>query len=103
FSAGAPDAAARAGAVVALIDGATEIGRGRLIAAVAGLLVVLVILVVTLVVIRRRSRARRPVADPSYATLADQSGGPPDDPTGPVPDLAADPIGPPPADRSDAS
>ena len=107
FSAGAPDAAARASAVLALIDGATEIGRGRLIAAVAGLLVVLVILVVTLVAIRRRSRARRPVAGPPYATLADQSGGPfdgpPGDPRGTVPDPTADSIGPPPADRSDAS
>lgn len=114
FSAGAPDAAARAIAVVALIDGATEIGRGRLIAAVAGLLIVLVILAVTLVALRRRGRARRPVAGPPYATLADQSGRPfdgppgdlaepPDDLPGPVPDPAADPIGPPPADRSDAS
>ncbi len=105
FSAGASDAAARASAVVALIDGATEIGRGRLIAAVAGLLVVLVVLVITLIAIRRRSRARRPVAGPPYATLADQSGGPIDDPSGdptrPVPDRAADPTGRPPADRSD--
>ncbi|HUQ78872.1 MAG TPA: hypothetical protein VM427_08410 [Patescibacteria group bacterium] len=107
FSAGAPDTTARAAAVVALILGASEIGRARLIAAIAGLLVVLVILVVTLLALRRRSRARRPAAGSPYATLADQSGGPtdgrPGGPIGPVPDLAADPIGPSPADRSDAS
>ncbi len=105
FSAGAPDAAARASAVVALIDGATATGQGRLIAAVAGLLVVLVILVVTLVALRRRTHARRLVAGPPYATLADQSDGPfdgaPDDPTELVSNPAPDPIGPPPADRSE--
>ena len=107
FSAGAPDVAARASAVIALIDGATEIGQGRLIAAFAGLLFVLAILVITIVGVRRRGRAGRAVAGPPYATLADQSGGPfdglPGDPIGPVPDSAADPIDPPPVDRSDAS
>jgi hypothetical protein len=102
FSAGSADAATRAAAVVAVIDGAEEIGRGRLISAVAALLVVLIAIVAVIVITRRRAAAR-----PPYATLADQSGGTldrvPDVPRSPLPDPAAEAIGPPPADRSDAS
>ncbi|HEX2756056.1 MAG TPA: hypothetical protein VHM48_11360, partial [Candidatus Limnocylindrales bacterium] len=86
FSAGDADAGARAAAVTALIDGAVEVGRGRLIAAIAGVVVAVILLVLALVLLRRRRRRQRasalagPGADagaaggePPYATLADQS------------------------------
>ena len=97
FSVDAVDAAVRAAAVTALIDGASHVGRGRLVGAIAVLVAVLVLLVVLILVIRRRGLRRRAPALP-YATLADQSSRPLDaDPT------PADAAEPPPADRGDES
>ena len=94
FSAGRPEAAAQAIAVTALIDSAVEVGRGRLVAAIVGLVAVIVLLIVAIVLVRRRRRRHpalvaRPAEDmahpmpstgpdaaPPYATLADQSLGP---------------------------
>jgi hypothetical protein len=56
FGAGATDASARALAVVGLIDGAVDVGQGRLIAAIAALVVVIALIVVAIVVSRRRGR-----------------------------------------------
>ena len=94
FSAGLAGAEARAAAVTALIDGAVDVGRGRLVAAIAILVVAIVLLVIAIVLVRRRGNRRReialaaataaapgsadPAGDPPYATLADQSSGPPD-------------------------
>ena len=76
FAAGAADAGQRAAAVTATIDGAVEIGRGRLLAAIVGLVVGLALLVLAAVVIRRRRGLRRALAragEAPYVTLADQS------------------------------
>jgi len=96
FNAGVADAGARAAAVTALIDGAVEIGRGRLVAALIAVVLAGILLIAAIVLIRRRRRIRRerlalavaaaagPAADPagavgpSYVTLADQSDRPPD-------------------------
>ncbi|MEA2519242.1 MAG: hypothetical protein QOF49_1322, partial [Chloroflexota bacterium] len=56
FTTGASDASARAAAVVALMNGAADVGRTRLTALIAGLLVVLVLVAVAIVVARRRRR-----------------------------------------------
>jgi hypothetical protein len=120
FSAGQAGAEAQAAALTALIDGAVEVGRGRLVAAIAVLVVLVVLLIVAVVLLRRRRGQRRslaaalaasaapaaPVGPAPYATLADQSSPPLDD--GPVPDAdraseATDGSDPPPADRGDAS
>ncbi len=94
ISAGQPDAAARATAVTALIDGAVAIGRVRMTAAIVGLVGVAVLLLVMLLLLRRRRGRRQalaaaaaqfggpvhardqahPITAPPYATLADQSG-----------------------------
>jgi hypothetical protein len=133
FTNGSPFAADQAKAVTALIDGAVEIGRGRLVAAIVVLVAAVVLLVLTVVLLRRRSRLHREqaaggdgailpavaggsipagAAEPPYATLADQSDRPldPDDPdagpgtTEPDPATdAGDANGPPPAARGDAS
>ena len=132
FSSGSSLAADQAKAVTAMIDGAVEIGRGRLVAAIVGLVAAVVLLVVAVLLLRRRARLRREqvaggdaavlaaaadgsipggAGEPPYATLADQSGRPldPDEPAGgadttddPVAD-ATDASGPPPAARGDAS
>ena len=106
FSAGDPDAGARAAAVTALIDGASAVGRDRAIVAAVGLIAAVVLLVVAIRLVRRRRRRTRwarPAAGPSagpvaaspppYATLADQSRRP----------LDADPPEPSSADRGDPS
>jgi hypothetical protein len=59
FTAGAPDAEARAAAVTALIDGSVAIGRSRLTTATVVLVVVLILLVVLVVALRRRRGRRR--------------------------------------------
>ena len=96
FGAGAADAATQATAVTALIDGAVSIGRGRLLAGIAVLVLLVVVLVIATVVLRRRRQRRRALglalagsdstltgagseAATPYATLADQSTGPPDE------------------------
>ncbi len=102
FSAGAADAAARAAAVTALIDGAVAIGRRRLLAVVAGLGVAVVLLVVAIVIVRRRRRrAARPGAagGPPYATLADQPDPVEPDPVEPANRI--EPTGQPPSARGD--
>jgi hypothetical protein len=75
FQQGAPDAAARADAVTALIGGAAAVGQGRVALGVAALVVVILVLLAAIVLVRRRAIAREgPAASPgSYATLADQS------------------------------
>ncbi len=91
FSTGAADAAGRATAVTDLIDGSVGVGRARLFALIAIVPVLLVLSIVGVVMARRRRRQRRRLgplvasesltvepADPApYATLADQSSGPP--------------------------
>ncbi|MBA2717683.1 MAG: hypothetical protein H0U52_00380 [Chloroflexi bacterium] len=124
FSGGAADAAIRAMSVVALVDGATEIGRGRLISIAAAVLVVLVLIATLIILLLRRRRRHRalalapfatvagplptalsgPATEPPYATLADQSGlpveGPPVDPRPSAPE-PAEGISVPSADRSE--
>jgi hypothetical protein len=70
FGAGLADAAARAAAVSALIDGSVEIGRGRLLAAIGLLAVLVVLLVLAVLVVLRRRRGRRL----ALAALAVESG-----------------------------
>jgi hypothetical protein len=101
FTNGSPFAADQANAVTALIDGAVDIGRGRLLIAIAVLVVVVLLLVIAIVLVGRRRRQRRalvpggsdatppgmatpdataalgglptdPAAESPYATLADQ-------------------------------
>ena len=80
FGAGPAGAAAQAVALTALIDGAVEVGRGRLVTAIAVLVVLVVLLVVAIVLIRRR-RGRRlaavalagPVAGAGPAAAAEHS------------------------------
>ena len=115
FAAGLADAAARAMAVTALIDGAADVGRGRLGIAIVGLAAVLVVLGVALALAIHRRRHRRPTVasgpgelavagaagaagavpagatDPAYVTLADQSDRPPD--ADPLPTGSAAPAG----------
>ena len=107
FTNGSPFAADQANAVTAMIDGAVDIGRGRLLTAIAVLVVVVVLLVVAIVLFgRRRSGLRSdPAAESPYATLADQPSRPLDrDPRPtelPSPELPE--AEPPPAARGDAS
>ena len=62
FEAGSPDAAADAAAVTALIDGAVEVGRGRLLVAIAVLVTIVLLLLAAIVLLRRRRRRRRALA-----------------------------------------
>ena len=72
FEAGATDTSARAAAVTAVLAGAPEVGRGRLLLGVAIALVVLLVLVIVIVLLVRRRRARRRVGPvlPSGLALA---------------------------------
>jgi len=82
FTNGSALAADQANAVTALIDGAVDAGRGRLLAAIVVLVVSVVLLVIAILLVRRRGRRLQRMhvsggaAEPPYATLADQSGGP---------------------------
>lgn len=98
FEAGAPDAAAQADAVTAVIDEAVTVGRGRAVAIAAVLFWAFVVLLGAVWFTNRRRRRRRrqawladavgpapeafdaePEAGPPYATLADQPSRPFDD------------------------
>ena len=116
FANGSADAEARAVAVTALIDGAVEVGRGRLTAAVLGLAVAIVLLIALVVVLWRRRRRRRAAVAASLAiveadgtTLGRPPADPVADPTGPYATLAdpaaadAGPAPPPPEDHGDGS
>ena len=80
FGAGAADTSARAAAVTAVLVGAPEVGRGRLLLGVAIAFAVLVVVLIVLVLVVRRRRRRRPIgpvfpsglglAAPSAASLA---------------------------------
>jgi hypothetical protein len=94
FSTGHAGAAVQAAAVTALMDGAVEVGRGRLVAAIAGLAVVIVLLVVAIVLLRRRRGQRLGAATAAVASGAATELGTPD----PVPPPALDPAAPPDTD-----
>jgi hypothetical protein len=98
FTNGSPFAADQASALTALIDGAVEVGRGRLMAAIVVVVAVVVLLVIAVLLVRRRGRRRERermaggapavlaaaagssfaggAGEPPYATLADQSARP---------------------------
>jgi hypothetical protein len=90
-----------------MIDGAVDIGRGRLLTAIAVLVVAVVLLVIAIVLVGRRRSGLPPdpAAGSPYATLADQPSRPLDgDPRPtelPSPELPE--TEPPPAARGDAS
>jgi len=122
FQAGATDAADRADGVTALLGRAAAVGQSRVIAGIGTLVVItLLLLAATFVIPRRRPQPvtrphqAHPLVDatadaqPSYATLPDQSsepdGRPADVPNPPVPPVRLDPPDPaarPPEDRESA-
>jgi hypothetical protein len=106
FSSGQAGAAAQAAAVTALMDGAVEVGRGRLAAGIAVLVVLIVLLVVAIVLIRRR-RGQRPAAvvprapvhmahpaGPSAAALFTWDPDAPPEPAAPAEPAAPEPAAP---------
>ena len=122
FGNGSAVVADQARAVTAMIDGAVEIGRGRLLTAIVVLVAAVALLVVAVLLLRRRARLRREqvaggdvallaaaadvsipgrAAEPPYATLADQSGRPldPDEPAAGADTTEPDPA----ADATDAT
>jgi hypothetical protein len=133
FTNGLPFAADQANAVTALIDGAADIGRGRLLTAIAVLVVIVLLVIASLLVGRRRRQQGAlasgwsgiaapglaesdetaalgglpadPAAESPYATLADQPSRPLDgDPRPPEePSPELPETEPPPAARGDAS
>jgi hypothetical protein len=107
FTNGSPFALDQANAVTAMIDAAVDIGRGRLLTAIAVLVVLVVLLVVAIVLVGRRRGGLPPdpAAGSPYATLPDQPSRPLDgDPRPtelPSPELPE--AEPPPAARGDES
>lgn len=95
FSGGAGDAETRAVAVSAVLAGAAEIGRGRLAAGIAALVVLLVLLALLVLVVswrRRSARSRRSADSRRAAEVALAAAGPtglpdetPTSPSGPAP------------------
>jgi hypothetical protein len=113
FQQGAPDAAARADAVTALIGGAAGIGEGRVALGAAVLIVLALVLLAAMVIVRRRraiARAALAAGPASYATLANQSAvtaqppaaRPADGPTDPPADASPERPPDPPEERDTA-